>query len=87
MTRIEKILSSGVIKASTFPFFSFDITHFRFFTFNGVDDKGEYLLIGNIAEDISEKNAIFNGKKCSVIDLDLFADNKLEEHLELFHSF
>ena len=82
MTRIEKILSSGVIKATTFPFFSYDITHFRFFTFKGVDDKGEYFLFGNIAEDTSEKNAIVNGKKCSVFDLDLFVDNKLEEHLD-----
>ena len=81
MKRIEKILSSGVIKATTFPFFSYDITHFRFFTFRGVDDKGEYLLLGNIAEDISEKNAIVNGKKCSVFDVDLFAGNKLVEHL------
>ena len=82
MTRIEKILSSGVIKATTFPFFSYPITHFRFFTFKGVDDKGEYLLIGNIAEDTSEKNAIVNGKKCSVFDLELFVDNKLVEHLD-----
>ena len=81
MTRIEKILSSGDIKATTFPFFSYDITHFRFFTFKGVDDKGEYLLLGNIAEDISEKNAIVNGKKCSVFDVDLFVGNKLVEHL------
>ena len=81
MKRIEKILSSGVIKATTFPFFSYDITHFRFFTFRGVDDKGEYLLLGNIAEDISEKNAIVNGKKCSVFDVDLFVGNKLVEHL------
>lgn len=81
MTRIEKILSSGVIKATTFPFFSYDITHFRFFTFKGADDKGEYLILGNIAEDISEKNAIVNGKKCSVFDVDLFVGNKLVEHL------
>ena len=87
MTRIEKILSSGVIKASTFPFFSYDITHFRSFAFKGVDDTGEYLLLGNIAEDTSEKNAIVNGKKCTVLDLDLFVDNKLEDHLELFVSF
>ena len=82
MTRIEKILSSGVIKAITHPDFSYDITHLRFFTFKGVDDEGEYLLLGNIAEDISEKNAIVNGKKCSVFDLDLFADNKVVEHLD-----
>lgn len=81
MTRIEKILSSGVIKATTFPFFSYDNTHYRFFTFEGVDDKGEYLLMGNIAEDNSEKNAIVNGKKCSVFDIDLFVGNKLVEHL------
>ena len=81
MTRIEKILSSGVIKATTFPFFSYDITHFRFFTFKGADDKGEYLLIGYIAEHTSEKNAIVNGKKCSVFDVDLFVGNKLVEHL------
>ena len=30
MTRIEKILSSGVINAITHPDFSYDITHFRF---------------------------------------------------------
>ena len=82
MTRIEKILSSGVIKATTFPFFSYDNTPYTFFTFKGVDDKGEYLLLGNIAEDISEKNAIVNGKKCSVFDLDLFVDNKVVEHLD-----
>ena len=82
MTRIEKILSSGVIKATTFPFFSYDNTPYTFFTFKGVDDKGEYLLIGNIAEDTSEKNAIVNGKKCSVFDLELFVDNKLVEHLD-----
>ena len=82
MTRIEKILCSGVIKATTFPWILYDITHFRFFTFKGVDDKGEYLLLGNIAEDISEKNAIVNGKKCSVFSIDLFVDNKLEEHLD-----
>lgn len=82
MTRIEKILSSGVIKAITHPDFSYDITHFRFFTFKGVDDKGEYLLIGYIAEHTSEKNAIVNGKKCSVFDLDLFVDNKVVEHLD-----
>ena len=82
MTRIEKILSSGVIKAITHPSFLYDITHFRFFTFKGVDDKGEYLILGNIAEDISEKNAIVNGKKCSVFSIDLFADNKLVEHLD-----
>ena len=87
MTRIEKILSSGVIKATTYPWFIYDITHFRFFTFKGVDDKGEYLLIGYIAENNSENNAIVNGKKCSVLDLDLFVDNKLEDHLELFVSF
>ena len=81
MKRIEKILSSGVINAITHPSFLYDITHFRFFTFKGVDDKGEYLLLGNIAEDISEKNAIVNGKKCSVFDLDLFVDNKVVEHL------
>ena len=46
MTRIEKILSSGAIKAITHPDFSYDITHFRFLTFKGVDDIGEYLLIG-----------------------------------------
>ena len=82
MTRIEKILSSGVIKAITYPWFLYDITHFRFFTYKGVDDKGEYLLLGNIAEDSSEKNAIINGKKCSVFNIDLFADDKLEEHLD-----
>ena len=82
MKRIEKILSSGVINAITHPSFLYDITHFRFFTFKGVDDKGEYLLLGNIAEDISEKNAIVNGKKCSVFDLDLFVDNKVVEHLD-----
>ena len=82
MTRIEKILSSGVIKAITHPSFLYDITHFRFFTLKGVDDKGEYLLLGNIAEDISEKNAIVNDKKCSVFDLDLFVDNKVVEHLD-----
>lgn len=82
MTRIEKILSSGVINAITHPSFLYDITHFRFFTFKGVDDKGEYLLIGSIAEDISEKNAIINGKKCSAFDLDLFVDNKVVEHLD-----
>ena len=81
MTRIEKILSSGVIIAITHPTFLYDITHFRFFTFKGVDDKGEYLLIGNIAEDTSVKNAIVNGKKCFVSDLDLFVDNKVVEHL------
>ena len=62
MTRIEKILSSGVIKAITHPDFSYDITHFRFFTFRGVDDKGEYLLIGNIAEDTSEKTLLSTAK-------------------------
>lgn len=82
MTRIEKILSSGVINAITHPSFLYDITHFRFFTFKGVDDKGEYLLIGSIAEDISEKNAIVNGKKCSAFDVDLFVDNKVVEHLD-----
>ena len=82
MTRIEKILSSGVIKAKTHPSFLYDITHFRFFTFRGEDEKGEYLLIGNIAEGISEKNAIVNGKKCSAFDLDLFVDNKVVEHLD-----
>ena len=82
MTRIEKILSSGVINAITHPSFLYDITHFRFFTFKGVDDKGDYLLIGSIAEDISEKNAIVNGKKCSAFDLDLFVDNKVVEHLD-----
>ena len=81
MKRIEKILSSGVIKAITHPDFSYDITHFRFFTFKGVDNKGEYLLIGYIAEN-SEKNAIVNGKKCSVFDVDLFVDNKVVEHLD-----
>lgn len=82
MKRIQKILSSGVINATTFPWFLYDITHFRFFTFKGVDDKGEYFLLGNIAEDISEKNAIVNGKKCYVFDLDLFVDNKVVEHLD-----
>lgn len=82
MKRIEKILSSGVINALTYPSFLYDITHVRFFTFKGVDDKGEYILIGNIAEDTSEKNAIVNGKKCSVFDLDLFVDNKVVEHLD-----
>ena len=82
MSRLEKLLSSGVIKAITHPSFLYDITHFRFFTFKGVDDKGEYLLLGNIAEDISEKNAIVNDKKCSVFDLDLFVDNKVVEHLD-----
>ena len=82
MTRIEKILSSGVIKAITHPSFLYDITHFRFFTFKGVDDKGEYTLIGNIAEDCSDKNAIVNGKKCSAFDLDLFVMNKVVEHLD-----
>ena len=82
MTRIEKILSSGVIKAITHPSFLYDITHFRFFTFKGEDDKGEYLLIGNIAEDSSDKNAIVNGKKCSAFDLDLFVMNKVVEHLD-----
>ena len=82
MTRIEKILSSGVIKAITYPWFLYDITHFRFFTFKGVDDKGDYLLLGNIAEDGSEKNAIVNGKKCSVFSVDLFSDYKLVEHLD-----
>lgn len=82
MKRIEKILSSGVINAITHPDFSYDITHFRFFTFHGVDDKGKYVLIGYIAEDSSEKNAIVNGKKCSVFDLDLFVDNKVVEHLD-----
>ena len=81
MTRIEKILSSGVIKAITYPTYLYDITHCRFFVFKGVDDKGEYLLIGHIAEDNSENNAIVNGKKCSVFDLDLFVDNKVVEHL------
>ena len=81
MTRIEKILSSGVINAITHPDFSYDITHFRFFTFKGVDDKGQYLLIGYIAE-TGEKNAIVNGKKCSVFDLDLFVDHKVVEHLD-----
>ena len=81
MTRLEKILSSGIINTITYPWFVYDITHFRHFTFKGVDDKGEYLLLGNIAEDISEKNAIVNGKKCSVFDVDLFAGNKLVEHL------
>ena len=82
MTRIEKILSSGVIKAITYPWFLYDITHFRFFTFKGVDDKGDYLLLGNIAEDGSEENAIVNGKKCSVFSVDLFSDYKLVEHLD-----
>lgn len=82
MTRIEKILSSGVIKAITHPSFLYDITHFQFFTFKGEDEKGEYLLIGNIAEDCSDKNAIVNGKKCSAFDLDLFVMNKVVEHLE-----
>ena len=82
MTRIEKILSSGVINAITHPTFLYDITHFRFFTFKGVDDKGEYLLIGHIAEDNSENNAIVNGKKCSVFDSDLLVDNKIVEHLD-----
>ena len=82
MTRIEKILSSGVINAITHPSFLYDITHTRLFTFKGVDDKGEYLLIGYIAEDNSEKNAIVNGKKCSVIDSDLLVDNKVVEHLD-----
>ena len=82
MTRIEKILSSGVIKATTFPFFSYDNTPYTFFSFKGVDDKGEYLLLGNIAEDNSENTAIVNGKKCSVIDLDLCVDNKVVEHLD-----
>lgn len=82
MTRIEKILSSGVINATTHPSFLYDITHTSFFTFKGVDDKGEYLLIGYIAEDISENNAIVNGKKCSVIDSDLLVDNKVVEHLD-----
>ena len=81
MTRIEKILSSGVINAITHPDFSYDITHFRFFIFKGEDEKGEYLLIGYIAEDNSENNAIVNGKKCSVFDADLFVDNKVVEHL------
>ncbi len=81
MTRIEKILSSGVIKAKTHPSFLYDITHFRFFTFRGEDEKGEYTIIGNIA-DCSENNAIVNGKKCYVFDIDLFADNKLVEHLD-----
>ena len=82
MTRIEKILSSGVIKAKTHPTFLYDITHVRFFTFRGEDDKGEYLLIGNIAEGSSENNAIVNGKKCSVFYADLFVDNKVVEHLD-----
>ena len=82
MTRIEKILSSGVINAITHPTFLYDIPHFRFFTFKGVDDKGEYLLIGYIAEDNSENNAIVNGKKCSVFDLDLVVDNEIVEHLD-----
>ena len=82
MTRIEKILSSGVIKAITHPTYLYDITHCRFFTFHGVDDKGEYLLIGHIAEDNSENNAIINGKKFSVFDIDLFVDNKVVEHLD-----
>ena len=82
MTRIEKILSSGVIKAITHPTFLYDITHFRFFTFKGEDDKGEYLLIGHIAEDGRDKNAIVNGKKCSAFDLDLFVMNKVVEHLD-----
>ena len=82
MTRIEKILSSGVIKAITHPSFLYDITHFRFFTFRGEDEKGEYLIIGNIAEGCSENNAIVNGKKCSAFDLDLFVDNKVVEHLD-----
>lgn len=82
MTRIEKILSSGVINATTHPTFYHYITHHRFFTFKGEDDKGEYLLIGYIAEDNSENNAIVNGKKCSVFDLDLFVDNKVVEHLD-----
>ena len=81
MTRIQKILSSGVINATTTPTYLYDITHCSFFTFRGVDDKGEYLLIGYIAEDNSENNAIVNGKKCSVFDLDLFVDNKVVEHL------
>ena len=82
MTRIEKILSSGVINVTTYPTVLYDITHFRFFIFKGVDDKGEYLLAGYIAEDISEKNAIVNGKKCFVFSNDLFVDNKLVEHLD-----
>lgn len=82
MTRIEKILSSGVINAITHPTFLYDITHVRFFTFRGEDDKGEYLLIGNIAEGSSWKNAIVNGKKCSAFDLDLFVMDKLVEHLD-----
>ena len=82
MTRIEKILSSGVIKAKTHPSFLYNITRFRFFTFRGEDEKGEYLIIGSIAEDTSEKNAIVNGKKCYVFDLDLFVDNKVVEHLD-----
>ena len=82
MTRIEKILSSGVINAITHPTFLYDITHFSYFTFKGVDDKGEYLLIGYIAEDNSENNAIVNGKKCSVFDLDLVVDNEIVEHLD-----
>ena len=79
MTRIEKILSSGVINAITHPSFLYDITHTSFFTFKGVDDNGEFILIGYIAE-TGEKNAIVNGKKCSVFDLDLFVDNKVVEH-------
>ena len=82
MTRIEKILSSGVINAIPHPPFLYDIRHIRFFTFKGVDEKGEYLLIGHIAEDNSEKNAIVNGKKCFVFDSDLLYDNKIVEHLE-----
>ena len=82
MTRIEKILSSGVIKAKTHPTFLYDITHVRFFTFRGEDDKGEYLLIGNIAEGSSENNAIVNGKKCSVFNADLLVENKVVDHLD-----
>ena len=80
MTRIDKILRSGVIRATTFPWFLYDTTHYRFFTFKGADDKGDYLLLGNIAEDISENNAIVNGKKCFVFSIDLFSDIKLVEH-------
>ena len=83
MKRIEKILISGVINTLTYPAYLYDITHQRFFTFRGRDDKGEYILIANIAEEISEKNAIVNGKKCAVFDCNLYdADYKLVEHLD-----
>lgn len=82
MKRIEKILSSGDIQAKTHMSFLYDITHIRFFTYRGQDQEGEYTLIGNIAEDISENNAIVNGKKCSVFDSDLLVGNKVVEHLD-----